>query len=123
MKTVGTYPPEGSHAALGRGHSVPVRQWPIVAVLLVVAIGLAVTALGSFRAGVLTIGVGMLLGAGLRCWLPDVGLLAVRSRYTDVALMGVVGVAIVLLALAAQPNPVIQWSILRDLSGWLGRSN
>jgi hypothetical protein len=123
MKTVGTYPPEGSHAALGRGHSVPVRQWPIVAVLLIVAIGLAVTALGSFRPGVITIGAGLLFGAGLRFWRPEVGLLAVRSRYTDVSVLGVMGLVIVLLALAAQPDPIIQWSILRDVSGWLGRSN
>ena len=51
------------------------------------------------------IGVALLAGAVLRWVLPDVGMLAVRSRFTDMVTYGVLGVAIVLLALMAQPNP------------------
>lgn len=119
-KTTGTYPPEGSAAAASSEQPVPVRQWPMVAVMTTVAVGLAVTVLGAFRPGVVTIGAALLLGSVLRLALPDVGLLAVRSRYTDVALMGVLGLAIVLLALAAQPNPVFTVPLLSDLTSFLG---
>jgi hypothetical protein len=92
----------------------------MVAVMTTVAVGLAVTVLGAFRPGVVTIGAALLLGSVLRLALPDVGLLAVRSRYTDVTLMGVLGLAIVLLALAAQPNPVFTVPLLSDLTSFLG---
>jgi len=123
VRTTGTYPPEGSHSALGRGHPAAARQWPILAVLVVAAIGVAVVEFGSFRAGTITVGVAPLLGALLRFALPDVGLLAVRSRWTDVTLMGVLGVLIVLLALAAQPDPVIQWQLPSHVSSWFGRGD
>src|SRR3954447_16670948 len=79
-RTVEAFPPEGSAAAADRSQPVPVRQWPIVVVLTLVAIGLAVTALDDFRPGVITIGVALLLGGLLRAALPEVGMLAVRSR-------------------------------------------
>lgn len=120
-KTVGTFPPEGSAAAAGRGQPVPVRQWPIVVVLTMVAVGLAVTALDDFRPGVVTIGVAMLLGAVLRAVLPEVGMLAVRSRFTDIVVMGVLGVAIVVLALAASPDPVITLPWVTDIARFFGR--
>jgi Protein of unknown function (DUF3017) len=119
--TTGTFPPEGSAAAGGESLPVPVRQWPIVIVLTMVGVGLAVTALNQFRPGVVTIGVALLLGCVLRIALPEVGMLAVRSRFTDIAVMGVLGVAIVLLALASEPDPVITLPLVNEIAGWLGR--
>jgi hypothetical protein len=121
VATTGTYPPEGSAAAVGRGHPVPVRQWPIVIVLTMVGVGLAVTALNQFRPGVVTIGAALLLGCVLRVVLPEVGMLAVRSRFTDVAVMGVLGIAIILLALASEPDPVITLPFVNEISHFLGR--
>ncbi|QMU79245.1 DUF3017 domain-containing protein [Streptacidiphilus sp. PB12-B1b] len=121
VATTGTYPPEGSAAALGSGHPVPVRQWPIVIVLTMVGVGLAVTALNQFRPGVVTIGAALLLACVLRVALPDVGMLAVRSRFTDVLVMGVLGVAIILLALASEPDPVITLPFVNEIARFLGR--
>ena len=121
VATTGTFPPQGSAAAAGRGHTVPVRQWPIVIVLTMVGVGLAVTALNQFRPGVVTIGVALLMGCVLRSVLPEVGMLAVRSRFTDVVVMGVLGVAIILLALASEPDPVITLPLVNDIARFLGR--
>ena len=120
-ETVGTFPPEGSAAAAGRDQPVPVRQWPIVVVLTLVAVGLAVTALDDFRPGVITIGVALLVGCGLRAVLPEVGMLAVRSRFTDIVVMGGLGVAIVLLALASEPGAVITLPWVTDIARFFGR--
>jgi hypothetical protein len=119
-ETAGTFPPEGSAAAADRSQPVPVRQWPIVVVLTLVAVGLAVTALDDFRPGVITIGVAMLLGSVLRVLLPEVGMLAVRSRFTDIVVMGVLGVAIVVLALASEPDPVITIPWVTDIARFIG---
>lgn len=120
--TTGTFPPEGSAAAADRSHPVPVRQWPIVVVLTLVAVGLAVTSFNAFRPGVITIGVALLVGCALRITLPEVGMLAVRSRFTDVLVMGVLGVAIVVLALASEPNPVITLPFVNDIARFFGRA-
>ena len=119
--TSGTFPPEGSAAAAGRSQPIPVRQWPIVVVFTVVGVGLTVTALDAFRPGVITIGAGMLLACVLRIVLPEVGMLAVRSRFTDILVMGVLGVAIVVLALASEPNPVISIPFVSDVARFFGR--
>ncbi|MYS19244.1 DUF3017 domain-containing protein [Streptomyces sp. SID4948] len=86
--------------------------------LLVIAgvvIGLIVTATDAFRTGTLLIGSSLLVGAGLRWGLAKVGMLAVRSRFTDVITYGVLGLAIVLLALMAQPDPLIRIPFLEDI--------
>ncbi|MCG6496484.1 DUF3017 domain-containing protein [Kitasatospora sp. A2-31] len=125
VKTTGTLPPEGSAAALGREHSLPVRQWPITLVLLVVGAGLAVTWFADFQEGfkygLLILGGGVLLGAVLRLVLPEVGMLAVRSRFTDVIVLSVMGVSIVLLTLVAQPNPWLEISLLDNIGQLIGR--
>ena len=74
-----------------------------------------VVTLGSFRVGTVTIGAFLLCGAVLRVVKPDVGLLAVRSRFTDVITLGIVGIAVVLLALMAMPDPVLEIPMLRDI--------
>ena len=67
-----------------------------------------------FRFGTLLIGVALLAGAAMRWLLPDVGMLAVRSRFTDIVTYGVLGVTIALLAMMAQPNPWLEIPFLKD---------
>ena len=71
-----------------------VHEWPFAVVLVVVA------SRGYFRTGSVVVGAGVLLAAALRALLPErrAGLLVVRHRALDVALMTVIGVAIVVLA-------------------------
>ncbi|BAJ28867.1 hypothetical protein KSE_30560 [Kitasatospora setae KM-6054] len=118
--TQGTLPPEGSAAALGRRHTLALRQWPITLVLVVAAAGLLATWAGSFRLGLIAVGAALLLGALLRLGLPDVGLLAVRSRFTDVTLMFLLGGAIVLLTLVAQPDPWLRVPALENIGRLIG---
>ncbi|MEW2223394.1 DUF3017 domain-containing protein [Streptomyces sp. NPDC006990] len=96
--------PEGGGRAIGGHRPAPYRQWPLLAVCLGVLAGLLVT-IAEFRAGTLVIGLSLVGGALLRWGKPSVGMLAVRSRFTDMITYGVLGLAIVLLALMAQPSP------------------
>lgn len=106
--------PEGGGRAASGDAPAPARQWPLLAVIATVAIGLLLTALDVFRVGTILIGVALIAGAVLRWALPDVGMLAVRSRFTDMVTYGVLGVAIVLLALMAQPKPWLEIPFLSD---------
>ncbi|MFJ8946940.1 DUF3017 domain-containing protein [Streptomyces sp. NPDC102395] len=106
--------PEGGGRAAPRDAPAPARQWPMLVVLGLVALGLLLTAFDVFRIGTILIGAGLLTGAVLRWLRLNVGMLAVRSRFTDVATYGVLGVTIVLLALMAQPRPWLQIPFLGD---------
>ncbi|MEU0676330.1 DUF3017 domain-containing protein [Streptomyces sp. NPDC006172] len=106
--------PEGGGRAAPRDAPAPARQWPILVVLGLVALGLLLTAFDVFRIGTIVIGAGLLTGAVLRWLRFNVGMLAVRSRFTDVATYSVLGVTIVLLALMAQPRPWLQIPFLGD---------
>ncbi|MFF4970554.1 DUF3017 domain-containing protein [Streptomyces sp. NPDC001083] len=109
-----TAPPEGGGRAASGDAPAPARQWPILAVLAAVGLGLLLVALDAFRFGTILIGAALLAGAVMRWMLPDVGMLAVRSRFTDMVTYGVLGLAIVLLALMAQPNPWLVIPFLDD---------
>ncbi|MEV0305349.1 DUF3017 domain-containing protein [Streptomyces prasinus] len=106
--------PEGGGRAAPGDAPAPARQWPILAVLLVAGLGLLLTAFGLFRIGTLLIGTALLAGGVLRWVVPDVGMLAVRSRFTDIVTYGGLGLAIVLLALMVQPDPLLQIPFLKD---------
>lgn len=106
--------PEGGGRAAPRDAPAPARQWPVLTVLAVVGLGLLLTALDQFRYGTLLIGLALLAGAVLRWLLPDVGMLAVRSRFTDIATYAVLGAAIVLLAMMVQPKPWLEIPFLKD---------
>jgi hypothetical protein len=106
--------PEGGGRAAPGDAPAPARQWPILVVLGLVGVGLLITALDVFRVGTLLIGAALLAGAVLRWVLPGVGMLAVRSRFTDILTYGVLGLAIVLLALMAQPHPWLEVPFLKD---------
>lgn len=106
--------PEGGGRAAPGDAPAPARQWPVLAVAGLVGIGLLLTALDVFRYGTLLVGLALLGGAALRWFLPDVGMLAVRSRFTDIATYGFLGLVIVLLALMAQPDPLLEIPFLKD---------
>ncbi|MFK4067389.1 DUF3017 domain-containing protein [Streptomyces sp. NPDC029674] len=106
--------PEGGGRAAAGDAPAPARQWPLLSVVSLVGLGLLLTALDVFRVGTLLIGVALIGGAALRWALPDVGMLAVRSRFTDMVTYGALGLAIVLLAMMAQPHPWLEIPFLDD---------
>jgi hypothetical protein len=77
-----------------------VTQLPAVVVLAVAALGLLLAAVLDWRLGTLTVGLALLLAAGLRLTLPvrTAGWLAVRTRAIDAALLLGLGFAVVVLA-------------------------
>ncbi|MFM1724869.1 MULTISPECIES: DUF3017 domain-containing protein [Rhodococcus] len=81
------------------------RNWPLLAVLLVVAAAFVLVLADRWRRGALVLGGAMVLAAFLRAVLsPDrVGLLAVRGKGFDVAAMAVVGATIITLAASIDP--------------------
>ncbi len=107
--------PEGGGRAAPGDAPAPARQWPLLAVLGVTGLGLLLVAFDVFRVGTLLIGVAMLGGAALRWALPSVGMLAVRSRFTDMLTYGGLGLAIVLLTLMAQPHAWVKIPLLEDV--------
>lgn len=84
------------------------RLWPLLVVLIGVAIGLtiAVVAEQSWRLGCLVIGTSLLVGAVIRGALPgrDAGLLQVRSRPFDITVLVLGGIAIIALSIAVPPG-------------------
>ncbi|MER6434275.1 DUF3017 domain-containing protein [Streptomyces sp. 900105245] len=113
--TKDTARPEGGGRAAPGDAPAPARQWPMLVVLSTVALGLLLTALDVFRIGMLVVGAALLAGAILRWVLPSVGMLAVRSRFTDIVTYGILGVVIVLLALMAQPNPWLRIPFVKGI--------
>lgn len=114
VESEGTLPPEGSGRAAPGDAPVPARQWPILLVLSGVGIGLLVM-LASFRPGLLVIGAFLLLGGVLRGTVANVGMLAVRSRFTDVITYSVMGLGVVMLSLMVLPDPVLEVPWLTDV--------
>lgn len=107
--TTDTALPEGGGRAAPGDAPAPARQWPLLAVLSPAGVGLLMVGTNAFadafRVGTMLIGAGLILGAVLRRVTPSVGMLAVRSRFTDMITYGLLGTVIVLLALVAQPKP------------------
>ncbi|MEW2080615.1 DUF3017 domain-containing protein [Streptomyces sp. NPDC005283] len=110
--------PEGGGRAAPGDASAPARQWPLLTVLALAGIGLVIvgsdTFADAFRVGTILIGVALITGAVMRRTLPSVGMLAVRSRFTDMVTYGLLGTLIVLLALVAQPKPWLDVPFLED---------
>ncbi|WP_037912506.1 DUF3017 domain-containing protein [Actinacidiphila yeochonensis] len=107
--------PEGGGRAAGGDAPAPARQWPILLVLAGAVAGLVVTATDHLRSGTIIVAASLLLGAVLRWAMTNVGMLAVRSRFTDVITYGILGTGIILLALMTQPDPVIRIPFLEDI--------
>ncbi|MGC4995690.1 MULTISPECIES: DUF3017 domain-containing protein [unclassified Streptomyces] len=112
--TKDTARPEGGGRAAAGDAPAPARQWPVLVVLCATALGLLLVALDVTRVGLLLVGAALLAGAALRWTLPGVGMLAVRSRFTDIVTYGVLGLTIVLLALMVQPDPWLRVPFLKD---------
>ncbi|MGO4460968.1 DUF3017 domain-containing protein [Streptomyces sp. M-16] len=112
--TEGTVRPEGSGRAVPGAVSTPARQWPMLSVLAATAAGLLTTAAGHPRAGCLMIGIALIAAAAMRRFLPSVGMLAVRSRFTDMITYGLLGVAITLLAVVMEPKPLLDIPFLES---------
>ncbi|MFE7123713.1 DUF3017 domain-containing protein [Streptomyces sp. NPDC057617] len=111
--------PEGGGRAAPGDASAPVRQWPLLSVLGTIGLGLLIVGLHpfaeAFRIGTILIGLALIGGALLRRVMPSVGMLAVRSRFTDMATYGLLGIAIVMLSLMTQPKPWLEIPFLEDV--------
>ncbi|MGW0992843.1 DUF3017 domain-containing protein [Streptomyces sp. NPDC002520] len=114
LLTKDTARPEGGGRAARGDAPAPARQWPMLVVLATAGLGLLLTALDLFRIGTILVGVALLAAAVMRWILPSVGMLAVRSRFTDIVTYGILGLVIVLLALMAQPRPWLVIPFLKD---------
>ncbi|MFB7865278.1 DUF3017 domain-containing protein [Streptomyces sp. NPDC056069] len=117
--TTTTARPEGGGRAAPGDASAPARQWPLLTVLGLTGLGLLIVGTDlfpqAFRVGTLLVGAALLTGAVFRRMLPSVGMLAVRSRFTDMVTYGVMGGLIVLLALMVQPQPWLRIPFLEDV--------
>lgn len=80
-------------------------QWPVLVVAGFGLVALVLVAAGFWRRGALLIGIGVGVAALLRLVLPGdrAGVLAVRSRGVDVAMMAVVCAAVVYIAATIDP--------------------
>ncbi len=89
----------------GKPNVVPIRpeprrnwfaQWPITLVLIGVAVAMVMIGFDYFRRGCVVLSASVLLAAFLRLMLPDAdaGMLAVRSRKVDVAILAVLGLGL-----------------------------
>lgn len=87
------------------GNVVPIRrnmrrnwfaQWPLTLVLIGVCVAMIMIGLDYFRRGCVVLSAAVLLAAFLRLMLPDAdaGMLAVRSRKIDVAILSVLGIGL-----------------------------
>lgn len=76
-------------------------EWPLALIIGGVILGLVIIGLHHFRWGNLLVADSVLAGAFFRLVLPTrrAGLLAVRSRFTDVVTMSAMGGSLMLLAL------------------------
>ncbi|WP_188270017.1 MULTISPECIES: DUF3017 domain-containing protein [unclassified Streptomyces] len=117
--TTSTSRPEGGGRAASGDAPAPARQWPLLTVLVLAGLGLLVVGVDpfeqAFRVGTLLIGAALLVGAVMRRVVPSVGMLAVRSRFTDMITYGVMGGLIVMLALMVQPEPWLKIPFLEDV--------
>ncbi|MGP3999947.1 DUF3017 domain-containing protein [Streptomyces sp. 8N706] len=107
--------PEGGGRAAPGGAPAPARQWPLLTVIAGTAVGLLIVAADASRWGIIVVGLALIAGAVLRRVLPSVGMLAVRSKFTDMLTYGGLGTAIVLLAMMAQPDPWLDIPWLEDV--------
>jgi len=79
------------------------REWPLAVVLGGVVAGLLVAVVfDRFRRGVVLMAAAVIFGGWLRALLPEsrIGLLRVRTRRVDVVVLLVLGIGLLILALA-----------------------
>lgn len=80
-------------------------QWPLASVLAAMAVSFVIVALDEFRLGSVLLGASVLLAFALRMFVPEnrIGLLAVRSKRTDLIVLGALGLALTIFALWVPP--------------------
>ena len=79
--------------------------------LVVVAMavtGLVITVAGAWRTGLSWMGAGLLIGAACRLLLPErrAGMLRIRRKPADVAMMSLAGAALLVLTVVVPDQPV-----------------
>jgi len=81
------------------------RQWPLLLVLAVIAVGTVIVADNHFRRGTFIIAGGICLAVVLRAVLPSgvAGLLKVRSRAIDLLTLGFLGAGTLIASLIVPP--------------------
>lgn len=88
--------------------ALSMRQWPLLVVVVGVLVGIGVVFLGenTWRLGCLLIGLSLVVGALERLLLPsrEAGLLEVRSKAFDVAVLALAGVAVLTLSMVVPPG-------------------
>jgi hypothetical protein len=99
--------PAESAEPAGRRYPSTIGGACYLVVLAASAVGLGITARGDWRLGVRWIAASLLAAAVIRLFLParDAGMLAVRRRSVDVALLVVVGLALFVLATTIPNQP------------------
>ncbi len=77
------------------------REWPISLVMLGIGLSMIFVATDHFRRGSLVLAVSVVLATFLRLFLSEnqAGMLAVRSKGVDVAVLAVLGVGLTIFAL------------------------
>jgi len=80
-------------------------EWPITIVLIGITVALLMIAMDHFRRGSIVLSASVVLAAFLRLLLPgqEAGMLAVRSRRIDVAVLGGLGVGLSLFTFWVPP--------------------
>ncbi len=75
--------------------------------LVGVAVGLVLVAVGSWRSGVLVVGASFLVGSLARAVVPrhHVGMLRVRGKVFDIFWMTTLGASLVVLSIVVPPGP------------------
>ncbi|ANH36721.1 hypothetical protein I601_0268 [Nocardioides dokdonensis FR1436] len=98
---------EEIHEEEGRRYPSTIGGLLYLCVLATGALGITLAALGDWRLGVTVLAGALMAGAGLRLVLParDAGMLAVRHRFLDVALLGGVGGLMLFLARTIPNQP------------------
>jgi cytochrome c oxidase subunit IV len=97
---------------------VVLRQWPLILVLLVLGAGLVLVLIDSdYRRGTIVFAAAPCLAALLRAVLPDqgAGALRVRSRWSDVITLALLGAGALLASFAV----TYDWDV-DLLRGWFG---
>lgn len=86
--------------------SYPSNPWPLLIVLVAVLAGVVLAGLGYWRRASLMIAGALVMGAGFRAVLPPhiAGLLVVRRKWLDVAVMGLIGLSIAVVAFVVPPS-------------------
>ncbi|MFI0432322.1 MAG: DUF3017 domain-containing protein [Candidatus Nanopelagicales bacterium] len=81
------------------------RQWPLLVVLLGIVVAMIFVAIDRFRVGSVLLAASVVAAWILRAALTDTqaGLLVVRKRPTDLAVLGVLAIGLVVLSLWVPP--------------------